>query len=156
MNFDDSKKTMSTGSSSNHTNQTNKMKEVYRVIDRKTNEPVGAYSRACHDQFDFDSPEEAVESNVHGIFKDTEKYKVAKYKVTYELLEDDVLSTNVKKVSTRVVRLDRWHGIEKEATDLRLEVGGKSPIVLRVYEGMPKDHLLASLRGVCNFLTDDK
>lgn len=63
---------------------------VFRIIDRETGEPQGSYSRAYCDEFDFYSPSEARNANVHGKFKNEEKYKIAKYKVTYELIEDDV------------------------------------------------------------------
>jgi len=64
---------------------------VFRIINKETNEPVGSYSRAYCDEFDFNSADEARNANVHGAFQDKEKYKIAKYKVTYELLEDDVI-----------------------------------------------------------------
>lgn len=63
---------------------------VFRIIDRTTGEPMGSYSRACCDEYDFDSAEAARGANVHGIFQDREKYRVAKYRVTYELIEEDV------------------------------------------------------------------
>lgn len=63
---------------------------VYRIISRKSGQPCGSYSRACCDEYDFYSPEEARESNVHGMFKPKWKYAIAKYRVTYELLDPDV------------------------------------------------------------------
>ena len=63
---------------------------VFRIISRNTGEAVGSYSRACCDEFDFRSSSEARAANCHGIFKDEKKYKIAKYRVTYTLLEDDV------------------------------------------------------------------
>ena len=65
---------------------------VYRIIDRATGSAHGAYSRACCDEYDFESVEQARSANCHGIFKDRAKYKIAKYRVTYELIEDDVPS----------------------------------------------------------------
>jgi hypothetical protein len=62
---------------------------VYRIISKSNVEAVGSYSRAYCDEFDFKSVEEARTANCHGMFKDKEKYKIAKYKVTYELIEDD-------------------------------------------------------------------
>jgi hypothetical protein len=67
-----------------------KPEEVFRIIDRATGEAVGSYSRAYCDEFDFSSSSEARHANCHGIFKDTTKYKIARYRVTYELLDDDV------------------------------------------------------------------
>lgn len=63
---------------------------VYRIIDKETKEPVGSYSRAYHDEYDFGSADEAEEANCHGIFKDKEKYQINKYRVVYELLESDI------------------------------------------------------------------
>lgn len=62
---------------------------VFRIINRTTGEPVGSYSRAYCDEFDFSSVGEARHSNCHGVFEDTEKYAIAKYRVTYELIDGD-------------------------------------------------------------------
>ncbi len=66
-----------------------KPETVFRIINRETGEAKGSYSRASCDEFDFNSVGEARSANCHGIFKDKEKYKIAKYRVTYELIEDD-------------------------------------------------------------------
>lgn len=63
---------------------------VYRIIDKKTGNSVGSFSRAYCDEYDFNSADEARNANCHGIFKDKKNYKIAKYKVTYELIIDDV------------------------------------------------------------------
>ena len=62
---------------------------VFRIIDKQTGEAVGSYSRAYCDEYDFNSASQARNTNCHGIFKDKEKYKIAKYKVTYTLIDDD-------------------------------------------------------------------
>ena len=67
-----------------------KPETCFRIIDRDTGKPVGSYSRAYCDEYDFNSADEARAANCHGIFKDKKKYAIAKYKVTYELLDDDV------------------------------------------------------------------
>jgi len=67
-----------------------KPETVFRIIDRESGDPVGSYSRAYCDEYDFESAERARSANVHGAFKDRGKYKIAKYLVTYELIEDDV------------------------------------------------------------------
>lgn len=69
----------------------NKPIEVYRIIEKETGEAVCSYSQAYCEEFDFRSPSEARNANCHGIFQDKEKYKIAKYRVTYELIDDDVL-----------------------------------------------------------------
>ncbi len=64
-------------------------KTVCRIIDRETNKFIGSYSRAYHDEYEFESVYEARLANCHGMFTKTEKYKISRYKVTYELIEDD-------------------------------------------------------------------
>lgn len=66
-----------------------KPETVFRIIDKVSGEAVGSYSRAYCDEFDFNSVSEARNANCHGMFKNKEKYKVAKYKVTYTLIEED-------------------------------------------------------------------
>lgn len=66
-----------------------KPETVYRIINRESGEAQGSYSRAYCDEYDFNSVGQARRANVHGMFEDKEKYKIAKYKVTYELIEDD-------------------------------------------------------------------
>ena len=66
---------------------------VYRIIQKgaegwgKAGEAIGSYSRAYCDEYDFRSVEEARRANCHGVFEDRDKYAIAKYRVTYELLE---------------------------------------------------------------------
>ena len=62
---------------------------VYRIIDRATQEAQGVYSRACCDEYDFGSVEQARRSNCHDIYEDRDLYAIAKYRVTYELIEAD-------------------------------------------------------------------
>jgi hypothetical protein len=64
---------------------------VFRIIERKTGNAIGSYSRAYCDEYDFTSVYNARNANCNGEFKNHEKYKIAKYKVTYQLIEDDVL-----------------------------------------------------------------
>ena len=59
---------------------------THRIVDRTTGEFVGAYSRAYHTEYDFDSVEEARHANCNGMFEDTVKYGINKYKITYELI----------------------------------------------------------------------
>jgi hypothetical protein len=62
---------------------------VFRIIDAESGQACGSYSRAYCDEYDFESAHEARTANCHGMFEDRRKYKIAKYRVTYELLEDD-------------------------------------------------------------------
>lgn len=66
-----------------------KPETIYRIIDSDTGEVQGAYSRAYCNEYDFESPEDARSSNCHDIFKDKLKYNIAKYKVTYELIDSN-------------------------------------------------------------------
>ena len=63
---------------------------VFRIIDKQTGDAAGSYSRAHCYEYDFKSANEARTANCHGMFEDKAKYKIVKYKVTYELIEDDV------------------------------------------------------------------
>ena len=62
---------------------------VFKIINRKTGDHQGSYSRACCNEYDFRSVSEARGANIHGEFEDKSRYKISKYKVTYELIEDD-------------------------------------------------------------------
>ena len=62
-------------------------KEVFMILSKETGEPIGVYSRAYHDEYEFSSKEAALNANCHGIHKDESKYEIAKYKVTYERIE---------------------------------------------------------------------
>ncbi len=64
-------------------------KYVYTIIDNTTGERAGAYSRAYHTEYEFSSPQDARTSNINDKFKDKRRYKLQKWKVTYELIEDD-------------------------------------------------------------------
>ena len=63
---------------------------VFRIIDRATGEAQGSYSRAYCDEFDFYSAEEARRANCHGLYQDKVKFSIAQYRVTYELIDDEV------------------------------------------------------------------
>jgi len=63
---------------------------VYRIINRENGFLVGSYSRACCDEYDFNSISEARHANCHGMFEDEKKYKISKYEVIYKLVDDDV------------------------------------------------------------------
>ncbi len=63
-----------------------KPQRVFRIINRKTGEAVGSYSRAYCDEFDFDSAEQARSANCYEIFKNKDEYNIAEYEVTYRLV----------------------------------------------------------------------
>lgn len=58
-------------------------KNVFMIIDKSTDEPVGVYSRAYHDIYEFSSKEKALNANCHGIHKDESKFEVVEDKVFY-------------------------------------------------------------------------
>jgi len=66
-----------------------KPQTVYRIVDNTSKEFVGSYSRAYCDEYDFNSVSEARRANCHGMFENRVKYGINKYRVTYELLEED-------------------------------------------------------------------
>lgn len=66
-----------------------KPETVFRIIDRATGEAQGSYSRAACDEYDFASVEEARSANLFDVYKDRQKFAVAKYRVIYELIDDD-------------------------------------------------------------------
>jgi hypothetical protein len=65
-------------------------KTIYTLINNASGIREGAYSRAYYTQYEFGSARAARASNVNEIFKDKRRYRVQKWKVTYELINDDV------------------------------------------------------------------
>jgi len=63
-------------------------KVVCKIFNKETRNYEGVYSRACHDEFEFESEERARRSNCHGIYADRDAYDIHKYKVTYERIEE--------------------------------------------------------------------
>jgi len=57
-------------------------KNVFMIFDKKGTRQ-GAYSRAYHTVYEFDSEESARSSNVHDLYKDEEKYEVREYELIY-------------------------------------------------------------------------
>ena len=62
---------------------------VYRIIERSTGRATGSYSRSCGDEYDFHSVEAARNANCHGVFANKVKFSIARYRVTYELIDED-------------------------------------------------------------------
>lgn len=63
---------------------------IFRIINRKTGNAQGSYSRSCCDEFDFESASQARNANCYGVFMDEAEFAINKYRVTYELIEEDV------------------------------------------------------------------
>ena len=65
-------------------------KIVFRIVDRKNGTVCGSYSRSYHDEYDFESIENARSANCDGEFEQKGLYAIAKYRVTYTLLDPNV------------------------------------------------------------------
>lgn len=61
-------------------------KIVYKIWDKKEGRFATSYSRAYHDEVEWDSKDSALNANCHGIFKDSSRYKIVKYQVEYKEL----------------------------------------------------------------------
>ena len=94
-----------------------KPKTVFRIIDNETGEAEGSYSRSYCDEFDFSSLEGARDANCHGVYKDKVRYGIAKYRVTYELIEEDVDPPNDEEIA----KADEQKEFERKADELGLE-----------------------------------
>ena len=72
-------------------NPTGKLPEPHTVYRILTTEGIlkGVYSRANNVEYDFSSVSSARSSHCWDIYQDKQKYKIAKYKVTYTLIEED-------------------------------------------------------------------
>jgi hypothetical protein len=90
---------------------------IYRIFDRNTGEQKGAYSRSYHTEYDFSSVSDARNSNVNDIYRDRVKYRIAKYKVTVELVEEDAdpakpdeveFSEHIKKIESEPYENDDY------------------------------------------------
>jgi hypothetical protein len=64
-------------------------KEVFMIFERGNDCPEGVYDRSYGDEFEFSSASRARSANCHDIYEDREKYRIAKYRVTYELIKGD-------------------------------------------------------------------
>jgi hypothetical protein len=80
---------------------------VYRIIDRLNGCVQGSYSRAYCNEYDFESLSEARTANCHGLFANKAKYSIAKYKVTYELIEDDIDPATAQEITEHKAELER-------------------------------------------------
>lgn len=92
--------------------------EAFKIINRETGGQEGAYSRAYHTVYEFTSPEEARNSNCHQIFQDKVKYKIQKWKVTYELVDDDCDPPCEEETAEALKRKQEDELIEAEMDEL--------------------------------------
>ena len=54
-----------------------------KLWDKEEKRYVGAYSRACHDEVEWPTEEEARASNIHHIYKDKNRYEAHEFEVQY-------------------------------------------------------------------------
>ena len=86
---------------------------AYRIIHRSSGTAVGSYSRACHDEYDFESVESARNANWHGVFRRRSQYAIAKYRVIYELIEPDCPVDYTEEDSMRDTMLEVMEEYER-------------------------------------------
>ncbi len=65
-------------------------KVVYTIHDRVTDKQQVAYSRAYHDDYEWNHPDYARNSMCDGYYEDRERFVVKKWLVTYTLVNGDV------------------------------------------------------------------
>lgn len=94
---------------------------IFRLFDRETGRMEGAYSRAYCTEYDFRSAEEARRANCNDIFQDKAKYRVAKYRVTYELVEEDVDPPSEAEIAKAKADAEWADKVEAEMDDLGLK-----------------------------------
>lgn len=65
-------------------------KEVYKIINNHSSKVESVrFPPTVTYETDFDSIKSARSANCHGEYKKKDEYRIAKYKVTYELINDD-------------------------------------------------------------------
>lgn len=97
-----------------------KPETVYRIIG-ESGHAVGSYSRACHDEYDFGSMSEARSANCHGEFRNKAKYKIAKYRVTYELIDGDCDPATGEEIKEEIIKTEQDAALEKEMDERGLK-----------------------------------
>ena len=126
--------------------------EVFRIIDRKSGEAQGSYSRAYCDEYDFASAESARSANCHGTFEDRKLYRIAKYRVTYTLINPDVdKGTKSPREKEEAERLQKMTPAERKAHKKMQAIIGK--YMQKMIQRMSKqyadpDKVVKKTRGV--------
>jgi hypothetical protein len=65
-------------------------KKIYRIFNAKTQKYEGVYQRGYHDQYDFGSPDEARNSNVHGIYQ-SQTFEIHEFEIDEILTNRDAI-----------------------------------------------------------------
>lgn len=124
-----------------------KPETVYRLVNAETGAFVGSYSRAYCDEFDFESVEQARSANCHGLFRDKSAYRVVKYRVIYELIDDDVDPPTEEEILESERRRKEQLEIEEEVADMgNLDVYEKFAAYMRVSMRRGVERLVAESR----------
>jgi hypothetical protein len=103
---------------------------IYRIVDNRTNEIVPCYFQFGGDIYDFNSVKEARESNCHGVFKDKDKYRIAKFKVIEELECDNCDPATEDELIEITKEKDKDKAIDKIYQELisRIDFIGMNPL----------------------------
>ena len=101
---------------------------VYQIIDKKSGRAQGVYSRGYGDEYDFSSVSSARSANVHNIYQDKNQYRIAKYRVTYELIEEDCDNAGMDYELTDDEKFEK----EMEGKEPLLEYNDMFPLLVRV------------------------
>lgn len=102
--------------------------DIYRIVDRYTNEEVGVYMQpTARDEYNFSSVESARRSNCHGIYEDKAKYKIRKYKLV--LVDDDCDPATEEEIEAAKKEQERAEAhkelVRKCCDEIALEQHGK-------------------------------
>jgi len=62
-------------------------KKVFKIWDKKLKKYTGSYSRAYHDEYEFDSEDSAFNANVHGMYHDTDTYEIHEIEISEKLIK---------------------------------------------------------------------
>lgn len=65
-----------------------KKKFIYRIVEIATGKVVPCYFQFRGDIYDFDSVNEARDSNCHGVFQDKTKYRIIQVEITETIIQD--------------------------------------------------------------------
>lgn len=99
--------------------------DIFRIVDRETNEEVGVYMPpTARNEYNFKSIEAARGSNCHGIYKDKSKYKIRKYKLV--LVDDDCDPATEMEIAETEEKDRKEAFSEAKCNDMSQKLYGKS------------------------------
>lgn len=100
-------------------------KTVFKIFNKVKGEYTGSYSRACHDEYEFDSEVSALEANCHGMYHNTDKYEIHEVEVTEKVSkklppkpeyakktkDDKAFDLKVKDVMKEFPKMNHWQAV---------------------------------------------